>query len=183
MCCRNPNHDLVRNHCRNSSQRRRIPKPVRMAQTEHMQWMWAVNPDYVEVCNIPLLPKDPVGGQVLDPTPKPLAFAAIVYPVASPATPVTSPVVGMRGTKVQHDGAYAAVRRIQPQGAPVAHPVPTTVIRRGSSFPTIVVKSREINSRFTPVTSVKPMEAVFFPQPVKRRHELSKHPLEMVQMF
>ena len=82
MCCRNPKHDLVRNHCRNAGQHRRIPKPVKMAQTEHMPWMWAVNPDYVEVCNIPPLPKNPVGGRVLDPTPKPLAFAS-VYPVAN----------------------------------------------------------------------------------------------------
>ena len=86
---------------------------------------WAVNPDYVEVCNIPPLPKDPVGGQVLNPAPKPLAFAAIVYPVASPATPVTSPVVGTRCTKVQHEGAYAAVCHTQPQVAPAAQPVPT----------------------------------------------------------
>ena len=62
MCCRNPKHDLVRNHSRNAGQHRRIPKPVRMAQTEHMPWIWAVNPDYVEVSNIPPLPKDPVGG-------------------------------------------------------------------------------------------------------------------------
>ena len=103
MCCRNPNHDLVRNHCRNASQHR-IPKPVRMAQTEHMPLIWAVNPDYVEVCNIPPLPKDPVGGQVLDPTPKPLAFADSVYSVASPATPITSPVMaGTICTMVQHD--------------------------------------------------------------------------------
>ena len=116
-----------------------------MAQTEHMPWIWAVNPDYVEVCNIPPLPKDDVGGQVLDPTPKPLAFAASVYSVASPATPVTSPVVGMGCTKVQHEGAYVAVRRIQPQVAPVAQTVPTTVIGRASSFPAIVVKSGVIN--------------------------------------
>ena len=153
-----------------------------MAQTEHMPWIWAVNPDYVEVCNIPPLPKDPVGGQVLDHTPKPLAFAASVYPVASPAIPVTSPVVGTRCTMVQHDGAYVAVRHTQPQVAPGAQPVPTTVIR-ASSFPAIVVKSGVINSRFTTVTSVKPMEAVSFPQPVERRHELSIHPSEMVQMF
>ena len=123
-----------------------------MAQTEHMPWIWAVNPDYIEVSKIPPLPKNPVGGQVLDPTPKPLAFAASVYLVASPATPVTSPVVGMRCTRVQHDGAYATVRQIQPQVAPVAQTVPTTVIRRASSFPAIVVKSGVINSRFTPVT-------------------------------
>ena len=78
MCCRNPKHDLVRNHCRNAGQHRRIPKPVKMAQTEHMPWIWAVNPDYIEVCNIPPLPKDPVGGQVLNPTPKPLAFTVFV---------------------------------------------------------------------------------------------------------
>ena len=78
VCCRNPKHDLVRNHCRNAGQHKRIPKPVRMAQTEHMPWIWAVNPDYVEVCNIPPLPKDPVGGQVLNPTPKPLAFTVFV---------------------------------------------------------------------------------------------------------
>ena len=82
--------------CCNAGQHRRIPKPVMMAQTEHMPWIWAINPDYVEVCNIPPLPKDPVGGRVLDPKPKPLAFAASVYSVASPATPVTSPVVGTR---------------------------------------------------------------------------------------
>ena len=126
MCCRNPKHDLVRNHCRNAGQHRKIPKPVRMAQTEHMPWIWAVNPDYVEVCNIPLLPKDPVGGQVLDPTPKPLAFAA--------------------------------------------------------SFPAQEVRSGVINSRSTPVGSVKPVEAVSIPQPLNRRHKLSKHPSEMVQM-
>ena len=126
MCCRNPKHDLVRNHSRNAGQHRRIPKPVRMAQTEHMPWIWAVNPDYVEVCNIPLLPKDPVGGQVLDPTPKPLVFAA--------------------------------------------------------SFPAQEVRSGVINSRFTPVSSVKPVEAVSISQPLKRRHKLSKHPSEMVQM-
>ena len=126
MCCRNPKHDLVRNHCRNADQHRRIPKPVRMAQTEHMPWIWAVNPDYVEVSNIPSLPKDPVGGQVLNPTPKPLAFTA--------------------------------------------------------SFPALEVKSGVINSRSTPVSSVEPMEAVFVPQPLERRHELSIHPSEMVQM-
>ena len=153
VCCRNPKHDLVRNHSRNAGQHRRIPKPVKMAQTEHMPWIWAVNPDYVEVCNIPPLLKDPVGGRVLDPTPKPLAFAASVYPVASPATPVTSRVGGTTCTMVQHDGAYAAVRHIQPQVAPAAQTVPTTVIRRASSFPAIVVKSGVINSRFTPVTS------------------------------
>ena len=126
MCCRNPKHDLVRNHCRNAGQHRKIPKPVRMAQTEHMPWIWVVNPDYVEVCNIPPLPKDPVGGQVLDLTPKPLAFAA--------------------------------------------------------SFPAQEVRSGVINSRSTPVSSVKPVEAVSIPQPLKRRHGFSKHPSEMVQM-
>ena len=146
MCCRNPKHDLVRNHCRNTGQHQRIPKPVRMAQSEHMPWIWAVNPDYVEACNIPPLPKDPVGGQVLDPTPKPLAFAA------SPANPVTSPVVGTRCTNVQHDEACAAVRHTQPQVAPVAQPVPTTVIR-ASSFPALEIGSRVINSRFTPCMS------------------------------
>ena len=70
VCCRNPKHDLVRNHCRNAGQHRRIPKPVRMAQTEHMPWIWAVNPDYVEVCNIPPLPKDPVGGTSPGPHPE-----------------------------------------------------------------------------------------------------------------
>ena len=155
-----------------------------MAQTEHMPWIWAVNPDYVEVCNIPAFPKDPVGGQVLDPTPKPLAFAASVYPVARPATPVTSPVMaGTRCTMVQHGGAHVAVHRIQPQVAPAAKPVRTQVIRRASSFPALEIRSGVINSRFTPVTSVKPMEAVSFPQPVERRHKLSKHPSEMVQMF
>ena len=109
MCYRNPKHDLVRNHCRKAGKHRRIPKPVRMAQTERMPWIWAINPDYVEACNIPPLPKDPVGGQVLDPTPNLLAFAASVYSVASPATPVTSPVVLTRCTKGQHEGAYAAV--------------------------------------------------------------------------
>ena len=183
VCCRNPKHDLVRNHCRNAGQHRRIPKPVKMAQTEHMPWIWAINPDYVEVCNIPPLPNVPVGGQVLDPTPKPLAFAASVYPVAIPATPVTSPVVETRCTMVQHDGAYAAVRRIQPKVAPVAQTVPTTVIRRASSFPAIVVKSGIINFRFTPVTSVKPMEVVSFPQPVERRHELSIHPRRWSRCF
>ena len=49
-----------------------------MAQTEHMPWIWTVNPDYIEVSNIPPLPKDPVGGQVLNPTPKPLAFTVFV---------------------------------------------------------------------------------------------------------
>ena len=126
VCCRNPKHDLVRNHCRNAGQHRRIPKPVRMAQTEHMPWIWAIIPDYIEVCNILPLPKDPVGGQVLNPTPKPLAFTA--------------------------------------------------------SFPAIEVKSGVINSRSTPVSSVEPMEAVFVPQPLERRYELSKHPSEMVQM-
>ena len=77
MCCRNPKHDLVRN-CRNAGQHRKIPKPVRMAQTEHMPWIWAVNPDYVEMSNSPPLPKDPVGGQVLNPTLKPLAFTVFV---------------------------------------------------------------------------------------------------------
>ena len=96
-----------------------------MAQTEHMPWIWAVNPDYVEVCNISSLPKDPVGGQVLDPIPKPSAFAASVYPVASLATPITSPVLaGMRCTMLQHDGAHVAVRRTQPQVA----------LRRAASF-------------------------------------------------
>ena len=95
MCCRNPKHDLVRNHCRNASQHRRIPKPVRMAQTEHMPWIWAVNPDYIEVCNIPPLPKDPVGGQVLNPTPKPLAFTA-----SYPALEVKRGVINSRSTPV-----------------------------------------------------------------------------------
>ena len=181
VCCRNPKHDPVRNHCRNTGQHRRIPKPVRMAQTE--PWIWAINPDYVEVCNIRPLPKDPVGGQILYPTPTPLAFAASMYSVASPAVPITSPVVGTRCTKVQHNGAYAAVRQIQTPVAQVAQPLPTQVIRRASSFPAIVVKSGVINSRFTPVTSVKPMEAVSFQQVVERRHELSIHPSKMVQMF
>ena len=84
-------------------------------------WNWAVNPDYEEVCNILLLPEDPVWGQVLDHTLKPLAFAASMSSVASPATPITSPVVaGTRCTVVQHDGAYAACRQTQPQVAPVA---------------------------------------------------------------
>ena len=183
VCCRNPKHDLVRNHCRNAGQHSRIPKPVRMAQTEHMPWIWTVNPDYVEVCNILPLQKNPVGGQVLGPTPKPLAFAASVYPVASPATPVTTPVAGTGCTKVHHEGAYVAVRHNQPQVAPGAQPVPITVIRRASSFPALEVRSGVMNSRFTPVTSVKPMEAVSFPWPVERRHELSIHPSEMVQMF
>ena len=71
--------------------------------------------------------KDPVGEQVLDPTPKPLALAV--------------------------------------------------------SFPAQEVRSGVINSRPTPVSSVKPMETVSIPQPLKRRHELSKHPSEMVQMY
>ena len=86
-----------------------------MAQTEPMPWIWAVNPDYIEMCNIPPLPKDPIGGQVLNPTPKPLAFTA--------------------------------------------------------SFPALEVKSGLINSRSTPVSSIK------------RRYELSIHPSEMVQMY
>ena len=114
-----------------------------MAQTEHMPWIWAVNSDYVEVCNIPPLPKDPVRGQVLDPTPKPLAFAASVYPVASPAIPITSPVMaGMRCTMVQHEGAYAAVRHTQPQVAPAAQIVPTQVLRRAPDSLQLLVLSQ-----------------------------------------
>ena len=109
MCCRNPKHDLVRNHSCNAGQHRRIPKPVRMAQTEHMPWIWAVNPDYIEVCNIPPLPKDPVGGQVLNPTPKPLAFTASFR-----ALEVGSTVINSRSTPVSSVEPMEAVFVPQP---------------------------------------------------------------------
>ena len=109
MCCRNPKHDLVRNHCRNAGQHKRIPKPVKMAETEHMPWIWAVNPDYIEVCNIPPLPKDPVGGQVLNPTPKPLAFTA-----SFPAIVVKSGVINSRSTPVSSVEPKEAVFVPQP---------------------------------------------------------------------
>ena len=109
MCCRNPKHDLVRNHSRNAGQHRRIPKPVRMAQTEHMPWIWAVNPDYIEVCNIPPLPKDPVGGQVLHPTPKPVAFTA-----SFPALEVKSGLINSRSTPVSSVEPMEAVFVPQP---------------------------------------------------------------------
>ena len=102
VCCRNPKHDLVRNHCRNAGQHRRIPKPVRMAQTEHMPWIWAVNPDYIEVCNIPPLPKDPA-------TPKPLAFTA-----SFPAQEVKSVVINSRSTPVSSVEPMEAVFVPQP---------------------------------------------------------------------
>ena len=109
MCCRNPKHDLVRNHSRNAGQHRRIPKPVRMAQTEHMPWIWAANPDYIEVCNIPPLPKDPVGGQVLHPTLKPVAFIA-----SFPALEVKSGVNNSRSTPVSSVEPMEAVFVPQP---------------------------------------------------------------------
>ena len=66
---------------------------------------------------------------------------------------------------VQHDGAYVEVCQTQPQVALAAQPVPTTVTKEAASSPALEVRSGVLNSRSTPFSSVKPMEAVSIPQP------------------
>ena len=59
----------------------RLSKAERIARTE--PWIQAENPDYVPVwdTDVPPLPRNPEGGKILDPEPKPLPFAAKASPI------------------------------------------------------------------------------------------------------
>ena len=115
-CFRNPKHDLVRGHSRNAARHQRIPKLERLAQTEHMLWIIDVNLDYIPAMDIPDLLKNPVGGQILDPTQYPLPFAA----GASHLTDTRE----SRSAMVRHDRAYvSAVRNDQRRKLPMTRPV------------------------------------------------------------
>ena len=147
-----------------------------------MPWILAYNPDYVQPGNIPPLPKDPVGGKALDPTPRPLAFAAPASPVTSQAAPTASLAVpGRRCSMVRHDGAYPAVRPVQQPVAPEAQAV--LVPTSGTvSFGARDIRRGVITSRSAP-QSVRPtptLESV--PQPVERP-DAPQPPPGVVEMY
>ena len=153
-----------------------------MARTERMPWILAYNPDYIQPGNIPPLPRNPEGGQALDPTPRPLAFAAPASPVARPAAPTASPAVPERRcSMVRHDGAYPAVRPVHQPVAPEAQSVPAPT--SGTvSFGARDIRRGVITSRSAP-QSVRPtptLESV--PQPVERS-EAPQPPPGVVEMY
>ena len=181
-CFRAAKHDVARDHCRSARRHRNISKAERLARTERMPWILAYNPDYIQPGNIPPLPKDPVGGQALDPTPRPLAFAAPASPVTSQAAPTASPAVPERRcSMVRHDGAYPAVRPVQQPVTPEAQsmPAPTSGM---VSFGARDIRRGVITSRSTP-QSVRPtptLESV--PQPVERS-DAPQPPPGVVEMY
>ena len=181
-CFRAAKYDVARDHCRSARRHQNMSKAERFARTERMPWILAYSPDYIQPGNIPPLPRDPVGGQALDPTPRPLFFAAPASPVASLAAPTSSLAVpGRRCSMVLYDGAYPAVRPVQQPVAPAAQsvqaPASGTV-----SFGARDIRRGVITSCSAP-QSVRPtptLERV--PQPVEKP-DAPQPPPEVVEMY
>ena len=151
---RSPKHDQAREHSRNALCHHRLSKAERIARTEHMPWIQAENPDYVPVrdTDVPPLPRNPEGGKILDPEPKPLPFAA-----------KASPIVGIEAERrrcgmVKHVGEYVAVRP-----NPATHdthkarpmPLPTEGVRDGV-FSSRDIRRGVVRSGSTPETATRP---------------------------
>ena len=177
-CFRNPKHDLVREHSRNAARHQRIPKLERFARTEHMPWIIAVNPDYI--WDIPDLPKNPIGGQVLDPTPHALPFAEKASPLADTRE--------SRSAMIRHDGAYAsAVKNDQRREPPITRPVSSQQERgaTGNSFPARDIRSGVMVSRSIP-EEVQYTDSVFScphhrQQPPQREETIYRRRIEAYQ--
>ena len=166
-CYRSPKHDQAREHSRNALCHRRLSKAERIARTEHMPWIQAENPDYVPVrdTDVPPLPRNPEGGKILDPEPKPLPFAA-----------KASPIVGIEAERrrcgmIKHIGEYVAVRpNPATHDTHKARPMPLPTGVRDGVFSSRDIRRGVVRSGSTPETTTRPTVETY----VHRAHHESR---------